>query len=436
MMAVFLAQHPPYGVKIVKVTIVSPTYNEAENVPRLVHDVGTVLSGIDYELLIVDDDSPDRTWAVAQELATQNPRIRVLRRTTDRGLSPAVMEGFLSSSSDYVGVIDADLQHDPAILPQMIAALDAGAEIAVGSRYVEGGGTGTWNAARRFQSWVATKLAQTFLGVELTDPMSGYFVLRRDDFNRIHKQLDAGGFKILLEIIARLAPSRLEEVPYTFRTRVAGQSKLSSKVVFQYLGQLWRLSSVSRYMSVRFIKFALVGASGTIVNLCAFLAFARLFGLRDWRISALATLFANLTNYIFNNAWTFVDRGHRGWSLLRGYVSYLGFSLVGMSASTLTFAGLTGAYRTYLHTVQPVKESYILALGFQLVAILVGTVFNYELNKRFTWRDKTLGESKISDPKSLSRNSFASMEESPDQASSTEHDFRRMPVVVRGNSDE
>ena len=165
----------PYGVKIVKVTLVSPTYNEAENVPHLVHEVGAALSGIDYELLIADDDSPDRTWAVAQELATQNPRIRVLRRTTDRGLSPAVIDGFLSSSSDYVGVIDADLQHDPAILPQMIAALDAGAEMAVGSRYVEGGGTGTWNAVRRFQSWVATKLAQTFLGVELTDPMSGYF---------------------------------------------------------------------------------------------------------------------------------------------------------------------------------------------------------------------------------------------------------------------
>ncbi len=190
------------GVKTVKVTIVSPTYNEAENVMRLVHEVSSVLSGIDYELLIADDDSPDRTWAVAQELAMHNPRLRVLRRRTDRGLSPAVIESFLSSYSDYVGVIDADLQHDPAILPKMIAALDAGAGIAVGSRYVEGGGTGTWNAARRFQSWVATKLAQTFLGVELTDPMSGYFILRRDDFSRIHKQLDSSGFKILLEIIA------------------------------------------------------------------------------------------------------------------------------------------------------------------------------------------------------------------------------------------
>lgn len=380
-----------------KVTIVSPTYNEADNVPRLVHDVDTALSGIDYELVIADDDSPDGTWAIAQELANTNPRIRVLRRTTDRGLSRAVIEGFLSSSSHYVGIIDADLQHDPAILPQMIAALDAGAEIAVGSRYVGGGGTGTWNAVRRFQSWVATKLAQTFLGVELTDPMSGYFILPRGDFDRVHKQLDSSGFKILLEIIARLAPSRLEEVPYTFRTRVAGKSKLSSRVVLQYLGQLWRLSSVSRYMSVRFIKFAIVGASGTVANLCAFLVFAALLGLRDWRISGLATLFANLTNYVLNNAWTFVDRGHRGWSLLRGYVSYLGFSLVGMSASTLTFAGLTFAYHTFLDIAQGTQEPYILALGFQLVAILAGTVFNYELNKRFTWRDKNSSDSKASD---------------------------------------
>jgi dolichol-phosphate mannosyltransferase len=387
----------------VKLTIVSPTYNEAENLPRLVNEVSAALSGIDYELLIADDDSPDLTWAVAQELAAQNPRTRVLRRTKDRGLSRAVIAGFLSSSSEYVGVIDADLQHNPAILPQMIAALDSGAEIAVASRYVEGGGTGTWNTSRKFQSWVATKLAQMFLGVQMSDPMSGYFILRRDDFNRIHQQLDASGFKILLEIIARLAPSRLEEVPYTFRERIAGASKLSSKVVLQYLEQLWKLSSVSRYMSVRFTKFALVGASGTIVNLCAFLAFGRLSGLRDWRMSALATLFANLTNYLFNNAWTFRDRAHGGWSLVRGYVSYFGLSLIGLLASTLTFAGLTHGYDAYLHPPPPSKESYILALGFQLVAILVGTVFNYELNKRFTWREKKVSKGKLFPSKGLSQ---------------------------------
>ena len=387
-----------------KITLVSPTYNEAENVPRLAREVGAALRGIDYELLIADDDSPDRTWAVAQELAAQDPHIRVLRRTSNRGLSSAVIEGFLSSSSDYVGVIDADLQHDPAILAKMIAALDAGAEIAVGSRYMEGGGTGTWNGFRKFQSWVATKSARTFIGVELTDPMSGYFILRRDDFNRVLEQLDSRGFKILLEIIARLAPTRIEEVPYTFRSRVAGESKLSSKVVVQYLEQLWKLSSVSRYMSVRFIKFAIVGASGTVVNLCAFLAFAALFGVRDWRISGLATLVANLTNYFSNNAWTFVDRAHGGWSVLRGYLSYLGLSLVGMCASTLTFAGLTLAYHTYLHSLQSSKESYLLALVFQLVAILVGTVFNYELNSRFTWRTKGPRESKVPQITSVSQN--------------------------------
>jgi dolichol-phosphate mannosyltransferase len=189
-------------------------------------------------------------------------------------------------------------------------------------------------------------------------------------------------------------------------------------------------------MSVRFVKFALVGASGTIINLCAFFSFARLLGLRDWRMSALATLFANLTNYVLNNAWTFVDQGHRGWSLLRGYVTYLGFSLVGMCASTLTFAGLTRAYDIYLHPLQPSKESYILALGFQFVAILVGTVFNYELNKRFTWRDKGVSESKFSDPKGFSRDDFVSMEESSDQASSIEHNFRRMPLIVKDKSVE
>ena len=372
-----------------KVSIVAPTYNEAENIPRLVREVDRAMAGIDYELIIADDNSPDRTWAVAQEIADRNRRVRVIRRTDNRGLSPAVIQAFLSSTGDYVGVIDADLQHDPAILPRMIAAVDEGAEIAVGSRYVMGGGTGAWNASRRFQSWVATKLAQSFLGVKLTDPMSGFFVLPRNKFSQVHKQLDAGGFKILLEIIARLAPSKLEEVPYTFRTRAAGQSKLSSKVVLQYLGQLWRLSSVSRYMSVRFVKFALVGASGTLVNLCAFLIFVSLFRLRDWRMSALASLVANLTNYVFNNAWTFVDRGHRGLAILRGYVSYLTFSLVGLCASTLTFAGLSHFFNFYPPSS---RESNIFVLGFQLVAILVGTVFNYELNKRFTWRDKAGGE--------------------------------------------
>ena len=369
-----------------KLSVVTPTYNEAANVRRLIAEISAVLQGMEYEIVVADDNSPDGTWAIVGDIGQNNPRVRVLRRMKNSGLSPSVIDGFLAGVGEYVACIDADLQHDPNILRQMAEALDHGAQVAVGSRYVSGGCTGKWTPLRRFESWVATKLAQMFLGVELYDPMSGYFMLRRADFETVCSQLNARGFKILLEIVARLAPEELKEIPYTFRAREAGESKLSSKVILQYLGQLWRLSSISRYMSVRFIKFAIVGASGTIVNLCIFLASSQLLGLHDWRISALASLISNLTNYVSNNAWTFVDRGHRGWELIRGYAWYLSMSLVGLLASTLTFAGLSYGFHRF-PVVGSGHESKQLLLGFQLIAILVGTFFNYELNKRFTWRD-------------------------------------------------
>jgi dolichol-phosphate mannosyltransferase len=290
-----------------KISVVSPTYNEAANISRLISEVAGALESFDYEIVIADDNSPDGTWEKAEKIAQSSPRVRVIRRLENRGLSPAAVEGFLAASGDYIACIDADLQHDPRILPQMVAALDGGSEVAVGSRYVSGGGTGEWNLIRRFQSWVATKLAQLFLGVALLDPMSGCLILRREDFCKICTQLDVRGFKILLEIVARLAPSNLKEIPYTFRKRAAGESKLSSKVILQYLGQLWRLSSISRYMSVRFVKFALVGSLGVFINLCTFMALFRILGIRDWRISAAASLISNLTNYIANNACVLVQ---------------------------------------------------------------------------------------------------------------------------------
>jgi len=370
-----------------KISVVSPTYNEALNVTDLISEVAAALEGFDYEIVIADDNSPDGTWEIAEKIARSNLRVRVIRRLENSGLSPSVIEGFLAAKGDYIACIDADRQHDPKILPRMVAALASGAELAVGSRYVSGGGTGEWNLFRRFESWVATKLARLFLGVALRDPMSGYFILRREDFEKVSTQLDARGFKILLEIVARLAPSRLEEIPYTFRARVAGQSKLSSRIVLQYLGQLWRLSSVSRYMSVRLIKFAIVGTSGVFINLCIFMALSRILGIQDWHISVLASLVSNLSNYIANNAWTFVDRGHRGRAMARGYISYLFMSVVGLFASTLTFAALSHDF--YRHFPLHLMGNYSkpIALGFQLISILVGTLFNYELNRRVTWRD-------------------------------------------------
>ena len=366
-----------------KLTIISPTYNEAENVGPLIERVSIALPDVDHEIVIVDDNSPDRTWAVAEEIRKSNNHVRVIRRMHDHGLSPAVIEGFASARGEMVACIDADLQHDPKILRQMYEAVAEGSDVAVGSRYVPGGGTGDWNVVRRFESWVATKMAQVLLGVQLQDPMSGYFLMRRQDFLRVQEELDAKGFKILLEIVAKLRPNKVEEVPYTFRVRQAGESKLSGKVVAQYLGQIWRLSKLGKLYSDRFLKFALVGASGIIVNLITMALLMRTGSLRDWRVSAIASLVANFSNYVLNNSWTFADRVHKGWAVIRGYFSYLVMSTIGLLVSTTAYAGLTWSAKRLLDS--SASHAAALLLSWQFLAIVLGTYFNYQLNKHITW---------------------------------------------------
>jgi dolichol-phosphate mannosyltransferase len=230
----------------VQLSVIAPTYNESENLAALIAEVGAALHGIDYEILICDDDSPDRTWERAEEISRLDGHVRVLRRIQDRGLARAVVDGFLQARGDAVACIDADLQHDPSILPKMLQALEEGAQLVVGSRYVDGGGISNWNWRRRFTSWVAGKMAECMLRVRLHDPMSGFFLLRRADFLHVAQQLNVDGFKILLEIAARLQPSQVAEVPYTFRVRRAGESKLSTAVVFAYMVQLGRLYSAGQ----------------------------------------------------------------------------------------------------------------------------------------------------------------------------------------------
>lgn len=224
-----------------KLSVISPTYNESENVGRLIAELEKSLQSTDYEILISDDDSPDLTWAQVEEIGRRNPRVRALRRTANRGLGPSVVDGFSSATGEAVACIDADLQHDPAILPQMLKELANGADLVVATRYMPGGGTAKWGMIRRLGSWGCTKLAQWLLGVKLRDPMSGYFMMRRDDFLRIRDRLNVRGFKVLLEIAANMRPRHLSEVPYTFGPRAQGKSKLSNKIVFAYLAQVWRL---------------------------------------------------------------------------------------------------------------------------------------------------------------------------------------------------
>lgn len=368
-----------------KLSVISPTYNESKNVVSLIKALEQSLQGLDYEIIIADDDSPDLTWQIAEQAAAHNPRVKVIRRFTNRGLSAAVIDGFLRASGDAVACIDADLQHDPKILPKMLQELAQGADLVVGSRYVSGGGTSNWNLLRRFESLVATTMAQVCLNMKLRDPMSGFFMLCRRDFLRVHRELDGTGFKILLEIAARLKPHSVREVPYTFRTRMFGKSKLSSGVVLAYLRQLFRLSRVGR-ISREFVKFAVVGASGVLVNLLAMWGLIHTTQLGDWRASALATLVATVNNYIWNNLWTFRDRAHRGLAFVRMYTWYLIASLTGIIATTASFTAFIALRDIAMERRGlPSSPSVYAILAAQLLAISVGTSFNYLLNRNITW---------------------------------------------------
>jgi dolichol-phosphate mannosyltransferase len=234
-----------------KLSVISPTYNESQNIAILIARLEKILENLDYEILISDDDSPDLTWALVQEISRRNPRVRVLRRTSNRGLGPSVSDGFTAATGDAVACIDADLQHDPAILPQMLERLREGSNLVVATRYMPGGGTINWGMIRRLGSWTCTRLAQCIPGVKMQDPLSGYFMMRRDDFLKIREHLNVGGFKILLEIAAHLQPVRIDEVPYSFGPRIKGDSKLSKKIVIAFFCQLWRLHREVRSGNLR-----------------------------------------------------------------------------------------------------------------------------------------------------------------------------------------
>src|SRR6202171_5129743 len=365
-----------------KLTVISPTLNEAGNIPHLVEQLERALVDIDYEILIVDDDSPDQTWSIAQNISLTHPRVRVLRRTQNRGLGMAVIDGFSNAGGDVLACIDADLQHDPSILPRMLEELLRGSDVVVGSRYIEGGSAGKWDRLRRLESWFATKTAQFLLGIKLKDPMSGYFLVWRKDFSEVKDQLNGRGFKILLEILTRLHGSSVKEIPYTFRPRTNGESKLTGRIMYLYAQQLWRLCSASRHLPVRFFKFAVVGGTGVFVNLAVMALLLTQTNLHGWRVSALASLAANFQNYILNNSWTYADRSHKGFRKLEGYFSYLLVSAAGLGIATGLYTGFVRALaHTYL--LQPGNGAQIIftRLGCQFIAVVAGIWTNLALNK-------------------------------------------------------
>jgi dolichol-phosphate mannosyltransferase len=360
----------------VELSVVIPTYNESANAPELLRRLDACLKGVAWEAVVVDDDSPDGTWRVIKEIAAANPRVRCIRRVKRRGLAGACIEGMLSSAAPVVAVIDADLQHDETILPRMLAEIRSGADLVVGSRYVDGGSSDEGlSAFRRWGSETATRLARRFLGVQLSDPMSGFFMIRREQVDAIADKLSNDGFKILLDIVASApAPLKTAETPYVFRERVAGESKLDTLVTAEYLGLL--LSKLSGgVVPVRFLMFASIGGSGVFVHLAALFMALKALGLSFSWAQLAATLTAMTWNFMLNNAFTFRDRRLKGLAFFVGLLTFCAVCSIGTVANV--------GVASWIHDSH--SASWQLA---GLSGALMGAVFNYAASSVITWRDK------------------------------------------------
>ncbi|HEY4250900.1 MAG TPA: glycosyltransferase family 2 protein [Roseomonas sp.] len=299
--------------------VIIPCYNEAANVAPMAARLAATLDGIAWEAIFVDDDSPDGTSAAARAIAATDPRIRCIRRIGRRGLASACIEGWLATSAPYLAVIDGDLQHDETLLPKMLAALEAGAEIVVGSRHVDGGAAEAgFSPLRARLSDAGTALANAALPVRVSDPMSGFFALPRAVFEEAAPRLTGTGFKILLDVLLTLRrPLRLVELPYEFRARQAGASKLDATVMLEFLGLLAD-KALGGWVPLRFLAFALVGGTGVLVHLAVL---GLLFGLLGSGFAAAqwtATFVAMTANFLLNNRITYRDRRLRGGRLWRG----------------------------------------------------------------------------------------------------------------------
>lgn len=356
-----------------ELSVIVPTFNERANVLELVERLQNSLAGCRWEVIFVDDDSLDETAQLVREIGQRDNRVRCIHRIARRGLSTACTEGMLASSAPYMAVIDGDLQHDETLLPHMLQILKQGqTDIVIGTRYAPGGGLGDWNRSRAAISRFATRLSRLVLKAELSDPMSGFFMLRRELLERSVRALSGIGYKILVDIFASSPrPPKFTEVPYEFRIREAGESKLDARGVWDYM-MLLLDKLIGHIVPVRFVAFCLVGGLGVFIH---FAVLGVLFSQAELDFvysQSIATFVAMASNYALNNLLTYHDMRLRGWQWLRGWVSFT----VACSVGALANVGIA----SYLFSME---TQWALAA---LAGILVGTVWNYAVTLVYTWK--------------------------------------------------
>jgi dolichol-phosphate mannosyltransferase len=361
----------------IELSVIVPTFKEHQNIAELIERLRVCLHGIAWEAIFVDDDSPDGTADLVRAIGRTDRRIRCIQRIGRRGLASACTEGMLASSAPYMAVMDADMQHDETLLPEMLKVLRQGdIDVVVGSRYTTNGSVGRWTSSRARISRFATKLSRVILRADLTDPMSGFFMVRCEVLHKAIRRLSLIGFKILLDLFASSPqPIRFKELPFEFRSRHAGESKLDTHAAWDYL-MLLVDKKLGHILPVRFIAFTLIGAFGIAVHL-AVLALA-LGGLEASFVTGqtVATLSAVTSNFALNNLLTYGDRRLKGWGLLRGWLSFVLICSVGIFANVGVAAYLFQFHNGWLLSA--------------LAGVLVGSVWNYAVSAAYTWHQPRL----------------------------------------------
>jgi len=375
-----------------QVSIIIPTYNESENIIQVLKSIGeSIPENIPIQAIVVDDNSPDGTGKMVEDYIndTQNKAgysINVIHRETKSGLSSAILDGIQHSSGETVVVMDSDLSHPPKIIPQLMEEIrTSDCDIVIASRYTEGGEVSGWSTKRKLISKGATGIAKAGLGVNESDPMSGFFAFKRKILEGI--KFDAIGYKMLLEILVKTKGAKVKEIPYTFTDRTRGSSKLDSSTMFDFVTSVWKLyryghaAKVSdTRTSIRFIskagRFYTVGASGLLVNYLVSLLFADAV-VNFWYIHAtiIGIAVSMTSNFILNKIWTFEDRNFEAKKTLGQYGKFVGFSSLGALIQL-------GIVYTLVDNYQII---YPLAL---IIAVIIAASSNFILNKKWTFKEK------------------------------------------------
>ena len=357
-----------------QLAVVIPVLNEAANIAALLAGLEAALAGLTWEAVIVDDDSADGTADLVRARAVQDPRVRLVQRIGRRGLASAVIEGMLASAAPVVAVMDGDLQHDEGVLPELHRLVaQGGYDLAVATRYAAGGSTGEWSAGRRRISQAATRWSRRLLRTDLSDPMSGFFAVRREVVVAAAPRLSNIGFKVLFDLVASSpTPLRTAEAPYTFRNRLHGESKLDLKVTQEFAILLLE-KTFGRVIPVRFLMFSAVGSIGLVVHLCV-LGAAIQAGLAFRVAQSMAVITAIAGNYVLNNAVTYRDVRLRGAAFWKGLANFYAVSLVGAIGNV----GVGSVVYRY-------DRVWWLA---GLAGVAISVVWNYAASAALTWRPR------------------------------------------------